>query len=641
MFMLSLTSVLAQTELIVNGGFESGVATPWTVAGGADVYSGFGHSGTYYLWLGGVVNEVDSAYQTVTIPANATSATLSFYYNVSSQEGTSGAFDTFTATVRTTGNALLATVISLSNMDQDPGPGNPYYHQVTYNLLPYAGQTIRIQFDSANDLTRFSSFFVDDVSVQVQAGPPANDACGGAIAMTAGTTYQLNTATATATGDPTPSCQGSFGKGVWYSFTPSSDGTVTISTCGSDFDTALAVYTGSCGSLTQIACNDQSGPACAGNQASVSFAGTTGTHYLILAGGSGGASGNLSILATFSGGLRIVPTFDSSITTNPQAATIEATINSAIAVYQTNFSDPVTVNIKFQAGGGLGQSLFYIETVSYSSYRAALVSHATTADDTTAIAFLPNAATNPVNGNANVNITLALARALGYGSSDPPPGQPDGTISLNLSLMNFSSISPDPSKFSLFAVASHEIDEVLGLGSALNGLTNGAPPPSGAISAEDLFRYDISGVRSFTTASNAAAYFSLNGTTQLARFNQHQGGDYQDWYSFNVSHTPQVQDAYATPGAFPVLGVELTVLDVLGYHRIVSIGLPSLSLNRFGTNIVVSWPTNFSGFSLQNSSNLLSALSWSNTLPLPSIVNGQYTVTNGATGAPKFYRLKK
>src|SRR5207302_6703508 len=81
---VSLSPAWAQTELIVNGGFESGTSSGWSVTGGADVYSdyGFAYSGSYYLWLGGVTNEVDAAYQTVIIPGSATVATLSFYYNI-------------------------------------------------------------------------------------------------------------------------------------------------------------------------------------------------------------------------------------------------------------------------------------------------------------------------------------------------------------------------------------------------------------------------------------------------------------------------------------------------------------------------------------------------------------------------------
>ena len=88
----------------------------------------------------------------------------------------------------------------------------------------------------------------------------------------------------------------------------------------------------------------------------MNFAGTAGTTYFILAGGAGGATGNLVIVATVSGtGLTIVPTFDSTITNDPQATTIESTINAAIALYQNSFSDPVTVTVTFgEMGSGLG-----------------------------------------------------------------------------------------------------------------------------------------------------------------------------------------------------------------------------------------------------------------------------------------------
>jgi plastocyanin len=132
------------------------------------------------------------------------------------------------------------------------------------------------------------------------AGPaPPNDQCNSAIAMEDGTVYTANTANATSTGDPNASCA-TLGKGVWYTFTAAANGTIRISTCGSGFDTVLAVYTGFCGSLSPVAgaCNDDNGPSCSGITASVAFSGTAGTTYRILAGGYGGASGNLRIMAT-------------------------------------------------------------------------------------------------------------------------------------------------------------------------------------------------------------------------------------------------------------------------------------------------------------------------------------------------------
>jgi hypothetical protein len=52
-----------------------------------------------------------------------------------------------------------------------------------------------------------------------------------------------------------PQCSGN-DHTVWYTFTPSEDVSVMANTFGSDYDTTLSVYTGSRGSLEQIACND-------------------------------------------------------------------------------------------------------------------------------------------------------------------------------------------------------------------------------------------------------------------------------------------------------------------------------------------------------------------------------------------------
>jgi len=267
-------------------------------------------------------------------------------------------------------------------------------------------------------------------------------------------------------------------------------------------------------------------------------------------------------------GLTILPIFDSSITSDPQAAAIEATINSAIAGYHAHFSNPITVSIEFkEMDSGLGQSVTYLASVSYAAYRTALAANAATADDATALTYLPATANNPVNGSQYITLKDPLARALGF-AGNPPAGDQDGIIGLNTSILNLSSAQNNPNLYSLSTTVSHEIDEVLGLGSALNNLNNGDPAPTYGVYPEDLFRYDQNGARSFTTDLNASAYFSINGVTQLAQFNQYMGGDFGDWYSYSGDNVPQVQDAFGTPGSSPVLGVELQVLDVIGYTRI-------------------------------------------------------------------------
>ena len=125
---------------------------------------------------------------------------------------------------------------------------------------------------------------------QAFAAPPANDDFDGAIL--AGSTLpfsdSLNTVEATTAADD-PDCAGN-GPTVWYVFTPAQDVEVRAVTFGSDYDTTLSVYTGSRGSLTQIACNDD----LQGAQSSVIFNAIAGQKYFLMVGAfASGPGGNL------------------------------------------------------------------------------------------------------------------------------------------------------------------------------------------------------------------------------------------------------------------------------------------------------------------------------------------------------------
>lgn len=61
-------------------------------------------------------------------------------------------------------------------------------------------------------------------------------------------------------GDLEPTCGGTNdGKGAWYRFTAPNAGQYMFATAGSDHDTVIALYTGSCGFLTEVGCDDDSG----------------------------------------------------------------------------------------------------------------------------------------------------------------------------------------------------------------------------------------------------------------------------------------------------------------------------------------------------------------------------------------------
>ncbi|UOU98095.1 choice-of-anchor J domain-containing protein [Chryseobacterium daecheongense] len=94
--------------------------------------------------------------------------------------------------------------------------------------------------------------------------PPANDECSGAIPLTVGTDFAsgaISSTNAGATTDVTSTCASSNSvNNTWYSVVVPASGNVTLETgavSGSQFtDSILAAYSGTCGSLTQISCND-------------------------------------------------------------------------------------------------------------------------------------------------------------------------------------------------------------------------------------------------------------------------------------------------------------------------------------------------------------------------------------------------
>ena len=280
----------------------------------------------------------------------------------------------------------------------------------------------------------------------------------------------------------------------------------------------------------------------------------------------------VALRVTATRALTINPSFDTTITTNSNATYFESQINSAISAIDSYIANPVTINITFQGvTTGLGSNLVSNgANVSYSAYLSALKTRQTlSAADTSALASLPSnfpvPGDTPANPNAQIGLTGPLALALGLAQN--PSG---GTVYANLGSMILPQYSPAQNayRYSMQSVVAHEIDEILGIGgdgSNLNDISYGfsGTLTDSEVGPLDLFRYSADGVRSFTTASTATAYFSINGgKTNLVNFNQNSNGDYGDW-----TGTSQVQNWSGTPGQVLNLGAnEMTALDVVGWN---------------------------------------------------------------------------
>ena len=66
---------------------------------------------------------------------------------------------------------------------------------------------------------------------------------------------------------------------------------------------------------------------------------------------------------------------------------------------------------------------------------------------------------------------------------------------------------------------------------------------------------------------------------------------------------------------------------------------PQLTVTPAGTNVLLAWPTNATGFTLQFASNLDSPTVWNTNSTTPVIIGGQNVVTDSISGAQEFYRL--
>lgn len=140
--------------------------------------------------------------------------------------------------------------------------------QVVFEAV--AGTNYRIAVDGFGPAT-------GDIVLHLGMTQP-NDDFASATVVNAQTMLGSNGASTGETGEPVHAGTSAPINSVWWQWTPTTSGTAEINTFGSDFDTALAVYTGlAVNGLTQIVANDDSG----GLQSQVMFNALAGTTYFI------------------------------------------------------------------------------------------------------------------------------------------------------------------------------------------------------------------------------------------------------------------------------------------------------------------------------------------------------------------------
>ncbi|MCT2563727.1 T9SS type A sorting domain-containing protein [Chryseobacterium herbae] len=191
---------------------------------------------------------VENVWFSVVVPASGN-------LKIETQEVSGSLFDDSVLTV------YSGTCGSLTEIDCNDDAGG------LFSLISLTGQTpgttlyVSVwKYDSDTDNGEFQISAFDPL-------PPSNDNCSGATPLTVGTDFASGTTTSNNSGATTdgtiPSCNSDAVENIWFSVVVPQSGNLTIETkgaSGSSFgDSTVSVYSGTCGSLTEVGCNDDGG----------------------------------------------------------------------------------------------------------------------------------------------------------------------------------------------------------------------------------------------------------------------------------------------------------------------------------------------------------------------------------------------
>ena len=170
----ALDNTVGDAQLLADPSFEYGT-TFWT----ADIctvvnptgcppedienmFSAPAHSGHTHATIGGKPTSFHLTSEAVTIPSTVSRAELSFYLWVVTRGNKHSADDTLTVEIRDASGALLATLGTFSNLDE-----NATYTQRRFDVSRFRGSRIRISFTGNQKNGPPTWFNLDDVAVNV------------------------------------------------------------------------------------------------------------------------------------------------------------------------------------------------------------------------------------------------------------------------------------------------------------------------------------------------------------------------------------------------------------------------------------------------------------------------------------------
>jgi hypothetical protein len=469
--------------------------------------------------LGGIARSVWFAFKAPATGRVSTDTRSSSYTTIlSAWTGTPPGALTAVAGACASGNVTGTTPESLIGFPVTSG--TTYYVMVsdaTAVFAPGGTLTFRLDFASAapaND---------DNISTGPNTGPTVIAPASVPYSNTVNSI--LATANTNGHTDPVPPCgTGAAGSGndnsVWWSFTPTSSGTIIADTLTSHYETILNVTSGT-PTGTQVACNVSAATGIA--QSQVSFAATSGTTYFFMVSSFLGDGGTTNFHLTFSASAsNPVPTITSFSPTSATAggAAFALTING------TNF-----------VSGATGTFNGAARTVTFVS--ATQVTMAVTAPDIAAAGSFPVIVSNPAPGggpSAPMNFTVnnPVPTTTSISPTSAIAGAAGFTLTVNGTNLNASSVVNfnGAAKATTFVSATQITAAILATDIATAGAVNVTvtnPAPGGGTSGAQTFTINnpVPTISSLSptgaTAGGAAFTLTVNGTgfvaTSSVKFN--------------------------------------------------------------------------------------------------------------------------
>lgn len=206
------------------------------------------------------------------------------------------------------------------------------------------------------------------ISRSCSTPPPAltNDECAGAIPLTINSTCSYsaftNSGSTASAGVPAPGCASYSGGDIWFSFVVPANGIVTVDTqTGGILDSGMAWYSGTCGALTLLECDDDD--SANGAMSTITRTGLTpgSTIYVRFWEFSNDNQGTFSICATSPVPCTTPTAQPTTLVLTPSGATINGSFTAAspaptnyLVVYNTTGTVPTPSNgTTYTVGGAI------------------------------------------------------------------------------------------------------------------------------------------------------------------------------------------------------------------------------------------------------------------------------------------------